>query len=287
MNYIPLSELFQEVKIFYSSYFESGLDLDETIVLPKVRYILRKLSLPIHNKTSEVIEISNYKGELPIDFYKLELALACFKKTDYLPPNPLSPVEVTEVVSNYKINHCEINSCTNECGEYISLIQRVDGGTYYTYQDVKPLSISTRTHRSCTDNCLNKSIRSEDEFEISGNEITTNFCEGTIYLEYYQSMYTSEGLMIPDDEIIRNCLLENMKEVILDFLMINTTIPVSQLYQLQVSKATNSLREALNYIKTPSYDDVLDISKHYKKLFNKYYSKVVKNVQYNQSRKFI
>lgn len=143
------------------------------------------------------------------------------------------------------------------------------------YNNVVPLSISSRSWGSVDDNCFNKYIKSENQIDIKNNVINTNFESGNIYIQYYTSMMNKDGeYLVPEDEIIRTAFLEGIKEVALEYLLLNTSLPIQQIYGMQVQKATKALNEAYIRSKTPGYQDTLNIGNYMKKRFNRYWNVV-------------
>lgn len=277
INYIPFKDVFDEVKVFYNSYFEAGHSIDEAVVIPSIRYLLRKFSLPIHSIKSTVIDVKNYEADLPLDFHKLTMALACFKTTEFIPAPESQPLNITEFSTDYKINYCEETPCVDGQKQYIQIIQRIDNGQAVTYGNITPLSVTSKSYQSCDKDCFNHKIKSQDEINILKDKVQVNFQTGAIYLEYYTSLLTDQGYMIPDNEIIINAVREKTKEMVLEYLMVNTTSPVSQLYGNQVKKAQIAEIEASTMIKTPEYNTVMNVGRYmqlkykkYENLINKY-----------------
>ena len=277
---VLLSDITDEVRIMYSSYFESNLSLDDTIFLPRVRYILKKLSLPIHSIQHKVLEVENYKAHLPENYYKLIVALGSFEQCEYIPANELDPVEITEFRTDYKINECILNECTNECNQYLNVIQRVNEGSIVKYNNVTPLSISKRTWGSTDSNCFNRYTNSDNQIDIIDNVINTNFESGYIYIEYYTTQQNEDGeFLVPEDEVIRNAFYENIKEVALEYILLNTTQPIQQIFGMQSNKAREALKEALIRTRTPTYQQSLDIGNYMKRRFNKYSNSITTPTQ--------
>ena len=268
MTYIKLDDIINEVKRFYNSYFESGLDIDNSIIVPDVRLLLRKFGLKTKNKNSRVLKIENYKSELPINFYKLIFAVGCFEKTEFIPPDENQPVHIQEFTSHYKINNCEVTPCTDECGNYINIIQTIDNGKVKKYNDFFPLLISREVKEyGCYDNnCFNFKVKnSNNEIRIKDGFLETNFCDGNVYIEYYETIYDEdENIIVPEDEILQKAIKEQVKLSILEFLLMNTTDQsIPQKYQLQSTLTSAAIYHAINLIKTNEVSDIKKISNYY------------------------
>lgn len=266
MNYIPIDEVINEVKIMYSSYFEAGFDLDESILYPATRYLIKLCSKTIHPIDNAKIDIINYKGRLPDNFYMLRKAYGSVTKSEFVPPFEYQPIVTMELKTDYKINHCDMYSCQDECGEHINLIQKLDSGTFIEYPHIFPVKTSVRTKYYKT-KLPDFFKNSQEELDINNNEITTSFCEGTLFIEYFAVLKENGKIIIPDNEIIKNAFKEKYKEVILEYLIMNTTAPVASLFQFQVERARHAVAKMVNMIQTPEF---YDLSKIQEPMYNTY-----------------
>lgn len=274
MKYIEFEVIENEVKRFFNSYFESGQDIDSSIYLPEVKTLLTKFGLKIKNKNNTVLTIKNYKSELPDNFYKLILAIGCSKKTDYIPPgsdHPFQNFKIEEFTSNYKINNCE-NSCLNECGEHVHVIQKIDDGKLITYNEYYPILISrqVKEYGCYDDNCFNFKFKNcPDEIIIKNNIVEANFCEGNIYIEYYETLFNGNELMIPDHDVLIKAVKEQIKLSILEYLLFNHPDPnIVGKYQLQQTLTKDAIYHAINLIKNNEVQDLKDIRNYFVNRYN-------------------
>lgn len=269
MKYIELSVVLNEVKRFMNSYFESDTDIDNSIFVPDIRLLLTKFGLKTKNKNNTVINIKNYKGELPYNFYKLIFAVGCFQKKEFIEDisNFYNITKIEEISTNYKINNCE-NSCINECGENVHVIQKIDEGKLITYNEFYPLFVSrTKKNIECLGNdCFNFNVKNkENEFTINNNYIETNFSDGNIYIEYYENFYNEDGeLLIPDHEVLIKAVKEQIKLTILEYILFNNPDPnITGKYQLQQQLTQTAIFHAVNLIKQNEVNDIKKIRNYF------------------------
>lgn len=273
IEYIPLDDVISLVKNTLSSYFENNL-IDETIFYPNINYISKRFGLKIRNIKYDVIEIRNYKGLLPNDFYKLKKAVGCFQRRQVIPEADYrQPIKIDQVISTYKVNHCETSICTNECDEVVRLVQSRLDETIFEWSEFKPLQLGRYTKNLVDTTCPNITIEAENEISFKDNEIITNFDNGDIYIEYYTSIKDDFGnILIPDNEILIKAYRTQMIKDAFEYLIYNTTENVGERFKLAYAEADQAFKFAMSYLKTPEYNTVKKLGDYQKAKFNKYYN---------------
>lgn len=213
-NYIPAQELLAEVRNFLGKYMERAL-LDDSVFYPKIRSCLAKCGAKIYPIGTKVIPVKDYRAELPEDFHKLVMAIACFDyTTTSVNENPqLHDVPESEV-TNFLITKPSY-TCLDECGENFYVIQTFETFSV-TYTDYAALKVSKNSWPKCANNCFNKHTLSDNQIEIT-DHISTNFQTGWIFMEYLQNLESQDqDLIIPDYSQIRDwikaaCITEGLK----------------------------------------------------------------------------
>jgi hypothetical protein len=273
MEYIKLNEIVNEVKNTLSSYFENNL-VDDSIMYPSIKLLSKKFGLRIRNVKKDVLEVYNSKATIPLDFYKLKLAVGCFERTEVFNDDDYrQPVRITQETSNYKVNHCETDICTNECNEIVRLVQSRLDRTIFEWTDFKPLKLNTISTTYADKDCHNLKIQSENEITFHKGEIIANFDKGDIYIEYYTLLEDDDqDILIPDNEILINAYRTQMIKDVFEYLMYNSAENVVQKYQLATANAKLAYDYANSYLKTPEVKDFYKIKNYqvfnYKKINN-------------------
>lgn len=263
MNYIHLSDVINEVKVAFASYFESNQEVSDAVYIPECRYFLRRLGKRVMDVSSATIEVENYKAELPEDFETLILAIGCTTRSYYEGPEnrAFNNLEIEEFYTQYKINEC---NSTPECGYELNIVQTLPDGRRVSWQDHLPLKVSRYSKKYCAAECFNNKIKAENEIHIEDGYITTNF-NGSIYIEYYK---TPDDLMIPDDEIIIKAFREIIKLTILEHSFMNSTQDVSQRLRYQKEETVIAKANAVALVKRFEYKECVALNNYFKRKFN-------------------
>jgi len=199
-NFIPAQDVLNEVRNELRSYFERGV-VDDSLLYPVIRSCLSKMGLRVHPSSNIVIPINNYKGCLPDDFHKLSLAIGCFQY-NICSQNTENP----QLYETYEGIHAVLKPseiCVDQCGDDWNIIQKYDTFSV-NFQEYYPLKVSSSSMPFCTNSCFNKSTLSQNEIDICGKDIHTNFESGYVYMEYIQNLETLDDLLIPDFAPIRD-----------------------------------------------------------------------------------
>lgn len=269
LNYIPVSQLFNEVKNELSSYFEKGA-LDESYLYPSVRVCLAKMGLRILPVKKDVIRVENFKTELPCDFYKLLFAVACgaeqFAELDYLN----TKLEEYTVDSPTAIDVCSTRCdyCEDACGNLYGIRQYFN--TYAVeFKQLYPLKITSDAKPYCTEECF-KYHQKGNEITIKNRHIYTGFEAGTIYIEYLTNLEEEEELMIPDDERILDWIKHEILFVCFRKLYLNGDGDVVQRLQWVTQQLAISQVNASNLYKRFTTKEFYDLRKTLYSRFHKF-----------------
>lgn len=275
MNYIPLSDVINEVKVSFSSFYESTQEVSDALYVPECRLFLRRLGKKILDINSAELEVENYKVELPEDFESLILAIGILpREIKSLPEDrAFNTFTIEEFYTQYKINECSASD--PQCDMELNIVQTLPDGRRISWQEHLPLTVSKFSKSYCASNCINNTIKSEHEILIKDGYITTNF-NGRIYLEYYKS---PDELMIPDDEIILKAFKEIIKLAILEHAYMNSTQDVVQRLQYQKRETDIAKINAVNLVKRSEYKEMQNLNNYFKSKFNFFNSLVYGNVK--------
>lgn len=267
-NYISVQDVLAEIKSTMRSYFEQGL-IDDGTLYPTIRDCLAKLGSKLYPVSQVILNVQEYKADLPLDFRKMVLALGCgnFKTTDI---DPLGKIyEATpDTITNFVTKPPK--PCIDECGDEFYIVQKFD--TYsIEYSEFFPITISPNSTTHCSADCFNKSKSPyEIEIDLRKKKIITNFESGTIYLEYVQNIETTDDLLIPDfRQIIKwikdACIVTILKEVLYNYPDQSVTTKLS----IAERDAGISELNARSFVRANEFSDFYNM----RRLFSSRYSK--------------
>lgn len=210
-----MDALIAEINSDLSKYSDAGL-IDDNSVYRDIIKGLKKFGNDITELQESVIEVKNYKATLPQGYFSLYLAYLCeplyYKTQDEFHDlqNSLFYIERTETKNKW--NECE-SCCTTQEEKIIKenlYFKRARAEFYYHQPQLLKLGKSFKKSE-CHRECRNKFVKDNpNEITISGNTLSANFKEGTIYMRYFGLPLDEDGeIEIPD---IGNGALETYLE---------------------------------------------------------------------------
>ena len=213
LKYIKSEELINEVKNQLSYWFDSNM-LDESTLYARIRYCLSKMGMNILPRKIDIIEINNYRGNLPNDFQYLCMALACREEFAY------KHSRFDNIVYLKEEKVCEVNLCESKCnmildncGNIFKITQSFEKKPIkYKWTEFEVLKIANKSRPKCIKDCFNFTKKGENEIEIKEKEIITTFCDGLIYIEYMALLEEENEYLIPDNETIKEWIKADMVE---------------------------------------------------------------------------
>lgn len=190
-----------------SSYSLTGM-LDDGNFSDWVKVILMKLNLPAFNQKEVVLDVIDYKIDLPEDFHLLWAVWICDKG---------ETKRVNKDAYQGTISFTQEDTCyerTGECYTLEPVAHKVIKRNYYmsnevettTYKNTRLLKLINK-HVKCSDSCVNYRVDSDEQYFISDNSLQFNFEKGSVILQYFAFEVDENGLpMIPDDVRIEETL---------------------------------------------------------------------------------
>lgn len=211
MNYIDSSVIVDDLKNSLSSYFASN-KVDESILPRVIRRCVGQMGLKILPEKSVIVELENYKTELPEDFNKAILVLLCSGRAKYV-KNALKSELEQRIVTELNLCESQFDVCTDECGNMTKLIQKTKWDRF-EYDEFTMLCPSKDTKPYCAEGCFNFRSRAQNAFEISekGDKkflMSTEPC-GFVYVEYIAELEHEEGFLIPNNETIKTWIHQEL-----------------------------------------------------------------------------
>lgn len=266
--------LFARVRKRLKSYDAAGL-IDEGDFYYWIKEVIEKLGVSVYSELKAVVEVKNYKAELPEDFSILYAAYKCTPTLSSDSKNTLFPQ--TGFVFYTEETHQPFRKCK---GCYAAKIDYVEGDkiTIRTYIEGQPmilnfsnptlLTLSKNAKGICDDKCKNLFARSPYEITIDKGNIYTNFSEDSVYLEYFGIALDPEsGLpLIPNNTWIERCIEDYMIYQIMESLWFNGDAPdMDKKYQVAKLNYEESLKSALYWVKLPSFQTAINLIRFQRK----------------------
>lgn len=258
----------------FSSFADNGM-IDRGKIVKVVRKVNEDIGLKIYREKEVMIDIDNYKGELPLDFAFMQMAVACHVEYAYAHGSIFGThTEDKEVpVTSY----CATPpTCMNECGGCYWVTQRFQDKVI-KYPKLYPLRLTKNSHKFCSPNCINYRWDNREGYQIDfdNEEIITDFKQGKIYISYLADMIDEDGnLLLLDHPLTTEYYEYAVKKHLLENWMINSDADVSQ----KLGYIKGELREArirsMNFINTPEYSEIKDTYNKNRVMFYDKYHKM-------------
>lgn len=273
LNYITLNQLMASVESDLRNFADNGM-IDRGDVIKIVRKVNADIGLKINRENAVILDVENYKAELPADFMYLQLAILCTQEYHHV-GTPVLGTHTEE--HNIPVTHYNNQMpCVNECGGCYWVTQQFKEKTI-KYDRLTPLALTREAKNLSTENCLNLFWKSAYEIDIQNGEIITNFRTGKIYISYLSDMVDEDGnVIILDHPLTTEYYEYAVKKHLLENYMLNNDADVSQ----KLGYIKNELREArirsLNFVTTPEYSEInkmhnisrITFYNKYEKIFN-------------------
>lgn len=227
---MTVKELIAEVTTTLKQYEESGI-IDHRSLKLWTKLSIKGFGSVVMTKAEAVIDIENGSGDLPDNFWSLELALKCETDGYHLECGEESNLmrsqtwktrtEENYVWDNYSNQHIGVDYTKVTLREYIDKNTIVD----FRYNNLTPLTLVKGAKREfIADKCKNKFFQTS-QYEvnvINGNKLQTNFNKGFVYLQYNALPTDEEGnLYIPDSDKLIEYLQYHLIRKVLEGLWIN------------------------------------------------------------------
>jgi hypothetical protein len=233
VNYISSDEIVNDVKNRMQTYFASNR-VDESILPRVLRKCVGQMGLKIYPPKRAVLDVCNYKADLPEGFKFMTLAMMCSGRSVYV-KNPFK-VRQGQVVCETACEYtCATNinaynkfcAMTDECGNILRLVETTEFDRFET-NEFSVLKASAGCKPYCTNGCLNFHTKCSYEFDIkessqskSGKILQTNFCDGRVYIEYLSDLEYEDYFDIPDNETVKDWIFEECRREIYTYLWDN------------------------------------------------------------------
>lgn len=263
LKFITLDQMMASVEADLSTYADEGM-IDRGKVIKVVRKINEDLGLKIYREGSTILDIQNYKADLPLDFRFLQLAVACSVQEFGLAGST--------VMGTHTVEHqaCELptetynnlNACINEQGGCYWVTQQFRDKTV-KYHNLVPLRITSGSTRFCDNKCINgRWSNSGYEIDIDGEcgQAVTNFKEGKVYISYTADLVDeNNNILVLDHPLTTEYYEYAIKKALLEMWFINKQVDIAQALQYIKGELRESRIRALNFVNTVEYTEIQDL----------------------------
>lgn len=276
-KYITLSQLMSSVSSDLHQYDDGGL-IDSDKVIKVVKRCNEKLGYAIYQHKEVILDVTNYKVELPADFYKIEMLFGVF--TDDISTTPLLGSRQLDFSSTPPADKSQLitvnkTACVDICNNCVFVTERNhDTNVTIRYSKVIPMSISNSSNELVTSYSPNLGYkRSNYTVDLKDGYIHTTFKTGKVHLCYLAELVNEEGeLLIPQHPLLNDYYEWSVKYKIFEDIFMNSEAEVVNKMQLAQKRASESYIDAWNFVSTLKKNQWESLEESRKRnLYNKFY----------------
>lgn len=306
-KFVPSTELIARIEDQLSNYVQQGI-LDSGLFYEQIRFVLFKLGVSVFEEDEVILKLEDHKTLLPCGFYMLESAWLCHEgegetwsegffrnnfvyysqKTCERMAVPVCGVLKEEPIQGgivYSVDAC--HSANGLVVDKITVTDKIKTNTgllshYFHKPTLLKLTKKSIKNSVCRNDCRNLFASSPHEISINqqGSEyaLYSTLKSPTIFLRYYKFPIEEEtGLpMIPEDPILQRAIEYYLMHYFFNIAWLNNSIDGLE-NKVKVLRQDRDLymAEALNYVKMPSFQDMMNLIQRTRRKFG-IYEKVYK-----------
>ena len=278
LRYRTFDQLMASIEGELPTYADSGL-IDRRNFIKTVRKVNSDLGLKIYTEKETIIKVSDYKAILPGDFMFLQLALACSVHYVHMPKLRGIQTEAhsskDEDVPLEIQNPCDNKCAVNECNGVMWITQKI-GDRTVKYEHITKLSISKASHPFCSDTCMNFRFKDPNQMHIDSDGETAHFSfrEGDIYISYLSDMVDGDNnVLILDHPLVNDYYEYAVKKKLFENLELNKEGDFERDFVLVSNELRKARIEAINFVNTPEYGDIIKIYESNRQRFYNNYAR--------------
>lgn len=260
---IKFSQLLASVEDDIRRYADEGL-VNPSGLIKVVRRCNEVLGLNIYNKKQCIIPVKNFKADLPLDFYKMEMVFSVSEGEYY-----------TGSIATG--NHYEWDTVQNACfceGDTAVCVMPLEQHQpKMKYKKFTPLCLSSGQDL-LTEYSPNRHWQSTYGIDLKEDLIEVPFKKGTLFISYLADLTDPDTgeVLIPFDSKINDYYEYSVKTKILEDVFINSDDDVERKLAYVKRERNLSFNDALDATMTKSFKEWSKYDQRYKKeFFNKYY----------------
>lgn len=266
---IKFSQLLASVREDLHKYDSEGL-IDPIRLIKVVRRCNDVLGSPIYDRKVCMSEVSGYKANLPLDFYKMEMVFAVGEFKSY-----------TSLIATG--NHYEWTGVQNTCrcqgGIHTCVMPLEQLQPVMAQKTIKPLKLTDRSVKYLSKNSPNRHwFNGLYTIDIQEDVINTEFEEGVLYISYLSDLTDPDTgeILIPFHGKLNAYYEWSVKVKILEDLLFNSEAEVQGLLQYAKNEANVAFSEAVDFVMGRNYRQWSEMRKKdewefYKKYYKMFY----------------
>lgn len=276
LKYRSFDQLMSSVESDLQTYADENL-IDRSKLIKEVRTVNADLGLKINKEREAVIDVREYKADLPEDFMYLQIALSCHTTHTRIPTIRGIQTEAHSVHQEDRdvpiIIKNPQNVCFNQCEGAIWVTQK-QGDKVHSFQHIERLGVTSSSIPFCSEDCFNFKFRESANIIniLNENEASFSFRHGKVYINYLTDMTDEDGnLLIIDHPLIRDYYEYRIKAKIFENFLANKDGDFLQIYQIMQAELRQARIKAIGIVNTPEYGEWLDIQKQNRhRFYHKY-----------------
>lgn len=260
-SFKPANLIYSRVKRRLKS-FDITNSLDEGEFPVYTKDVLRNLGLGVYMELDGVTEVIDGKACLPYNYYSLYAAYKCSPDfacsghiRKHLQGSSFSyNTEITDQILLVN-NTCEIDCCSTgtKAMEYVTVNTYVQEEGGFTFNNLRPLNINPNVGNGFMPT-------SPLDIRIQDKILYANFTDDFIYFKYYGFPINEKGeLLVPDIQRVEEAIeWYIIYQVLLSCWFDSSVQDIQNKWQVAELKYNEAFASAKNYLKTPSFAQMVN-----------------------------
>jgi hypothetical protein len=282
-SFITFNELLSAVRTELKTFYDLGLT-DDSLLIKEVLKCNEKMGLVFSEMKQIILEVNEFKAELPVDFYKVYY-MAALSESNFNAKNLLNPWDNTQdQTTSYE---ADIRNGNISCEPHTLVIyKKVPQDQDMAYYNWAPLSVSKYKQDKCYMNSPIRNYQGKHVIDFTDSEVLTPFRTGELYMMYLAAMRNEQGeLLVPFHPLITPWYEAVLAEKILYVAIMNSDENnLADKYKLAQQKVLDTWLDAWNFTTDRTYQQIQQIQRDREvKWFNKYYRLLTNEPYYNAS----
>lgn len=272
LKYKTFSQLMSGIEQDLDKFTDEGF-VDRGKFIKEARKVNEELGFKISREKEVMLDVKDYKIQLPEDFLQLQLALACHVSYARMPVfrAPQTEFHTDKREVQLKVKNFDPSSALEGCGQKIWVTQKLDAKVE-EFTHLEKLQLTQKSFRRCTDNCFNRHFRHSNVMDIQEDEATFSFREGKVYINYLADMISEDGdILILDHPLVNDYYEYAIKKKFFENMKFNKEGDFLQDFQIAKQELKEARTRALLFVGTVEYDEIIKTYAENRKRFYKKY----------------